>query len=94
MVTKKAMILKALSHIKDFDSIKSISVKVDLNDSSSFESFRKMYRWTKYTKEQWLFKEVNSIVRNNPYDDTRPAIWQPDLSIKNLKSIKVSVSYK
>ena len=84
------MAIQALLHIKDFDTIKQLTIRIELKDGTSMESYRSMYRWKKYTKEEWCFREVNSVMRNNPYDDSRPSIGQPNLDISNIKSVKVT----
>lgn len=91
MTTKKELVTNAIKHIKSYDEIKGLNIEIELKDGDWIRHYYPIYKWKKYTKEEWCIRTVSSAIRNNPFDETRPSVWQANLNISNIKSLKVRI---
>lgn len=87
MKTKREIIEKELNKIKDFDKIVRMSAMVYLKGGESVWTEFSVRSTAKLTKKEYCFKKINSLMRNDKWDESHPVSANTD--IKNIESLEI-----
>ena len=89
--TKTQIALEAIKEIKSLDKGERIIISVYYYNNNRIIEHSIPYKWwNKYTKEQWLFKEVMSAIRKPITEEPCMPVWDYN-NIENIKKVEVKV---
>ncbi len=94
--TKRELVENAVNKVNDIENVARLAAIVETIDWKKIEmEFSPRISKNYPTKKEKIIKECMSMIRNRPYDENEPSIFQTNFDLKNIKSFKLTkIRYK